>query len=86
MPDETPNSVYYLFNITLDEGMKDGEYEYILVKNPNSVEININVNDIFESTLKEGDTLIESKGLIVIGNDSSKIVYNKETDYIVYGS
>lgn len=86
LEDVTPESLYHKFNINLEEDTKDGEYEYVLIENPEQVAIDININDIFKSTLVEGDTVIETYGLLTIGNDTERTVYNKQQDYIVYGS
>lgn len=64
--------------------MDDAEYEFLLIKNPNELEIEININDIFESYLIGGDTEIESFGLVQIGEKRNRLVYNKEQTYVTY--
>lgn len=85
LEDLTPQSIYHKFNIALEEGMDDGEYQYILFYNPNSLEIEININDIFDSYLIGGETEIETFGILQIGNYKCPLHYDKETSYIQYG-
>lgn len=85
LEDKTPTSIYHKFDIQFEEKMADGEYQWLLIKNPNGVEIEINQNDIFKSTLVDGATVIESFGLLRIGDyltDTKS--YNKETVYKAY--
>lgn len=84
LEDLTPESIYHKFDIDLDEGMKDGEYEWILIENPNELEIEININDIAESYLIGGDTVIETFGLMRIGSYTNPLQYNKTNKYTVY--
>lgn len=46
LEDLTPQSIYHKFDIALEEGMDEGEYEYLLIENPNQLEIEININDL----------------------------------------
>ena len=83
LTDLTPESIYHKFDIALEEGTEEGEYEYILFYNPNEWEIEVNVNDIFDSYLIGGDTEIETFGVLRIG-DYKCPHYNKDQSYIVY--
>lgn len=84
LDDLAPEGIYHKFDIQLEEEMKDGEYEYILFKNPNKLDIEIDVNNIFKSCLIGGDTEIESFGLVQIGEKRNRLVYNKEQTYVTY--
>lgn len=44
-------NIYYKFDITLQEGMRDGEYQYILFTNPNKFQVIVDVNNPFRSEL-----------------------------------
>ena len=44
-------NIYYKFDITLQEGMRDGEYQYILFANPNKFQVIVDVNNQFRSEL-----------------------------------
>lgn len=44
-------NIYYKFDITLQEGMRDGEYQYILFSNPNKLEVIVDVNNPMQSEL-----------------------------------
>lgn len=85
LEDLTPESIYHKFDIALEEGMDDGEYQYILFYNPNALEIEINTNDIFESYLIGGDTEIETFGVLKIGETKCHLHYDKEQSYLQYG-
>ena len=37
LEDLTPQSIYHKFDIALEDGMEEGEYEYLLIENPNSL-------------------------------------------------
>ena len=65
--------------------MEDAEYQYILFENPNALDIEINTNDIFDSYLIGGETVIETFGVLRIGNFGCPKQYNKEQSYVVYG-
>lgn len=84
LEDLTPESMYHKFDINLEEEMKDGEYEWVLIENPNELEIEININDIAESCLIGGDTVIETFGLMRIGDYTNPLQYNKPNKYTVY--
>lgn len=85
LDDLAPEGIYHKFDIQLEEGMKDGEYEWLLIPNPNKLEVEINVNNIFKSCLIGGDTEIETFGLLRIGRNRCKIRYSPEQKYIIYG-
>ena len=85
LEDLTPKSIYHKFDIKLEPEMEDGEYEYILIPNPNELEIEINTNDIFESLLIGGETVIETFGILKIGSTKPKCCYNKQQSYVTYG-
>lgn len=84
LEDLAPESVYHKFEIELEDDMDDSEYQWILIENPNQLEIQIAVNDIFKSLLIGGDTVIESYGLLKIGPKKPVTQYNKETVYVQY--
>lgn len=44
-------NIYYKFDITLQEGMRDGEYQYILFTNPNKFQVIVDVNNPMQSEL-----------------------------------
>lgn len=85
LEDLNENSIYHKFEISLYPDMDDAEYEFILFKNPNKLEIEIDVNNIFKSCLIGGDTEIETFGLLRIGRNRCKIRYSPEQKYIIYG-
>lgn len=86
LEDLTPGSIYHKFDIALDPETEDGEYQYILFLNPNRLEIEVDVNDIFESYLIGGETTIETFGVLRIGDYKCPIHYDKEQSYITYNS
>lgn len=77
--------MYHKFDIQLEKDMKDGEYEWLLFPNPNELELQVNVNNIFKSYFIGGDTEIETFGLLKIGDKRCKVRYNPYQKYIVYG-
>jgi len=86
LDDLAPTSVYHKFGVNLDEDTKDGEYEYLLIKNPDELEIEININNIFSSKLIGGETEIEGFGLLKIGDSKKETIqYDKTQKYITYG-
>lgn len=85
LEDLTPQSIYHKFDIALEEGMEEGEYEYLLIENPNSLEIVININDLWESYLVGGDTIVETFGVLKIGETKCHLHYDKEQSYLQYG-
>ena len=84
LEDLTPESIYHKFEIELKDDMDNSEYQWILFKNPNRLEIQIAQNDIFKSLLIGGETEIESFGLVKIGPKKPVTQYNKEESYVVY--
>ena len=51
-------NIYYKFDITLQEGMRDGEYQYILFTNPNKFQVIVDVNNPFRSELYDDPTIL----------------------------
>ena len=87
LEDLTPESLYHKFTINLDEGMEDGEYEYILIKNRNDAEVEVDINNIFKSKMYSKEVDVVTFGILRIGDyKDEKTVYNKEQEYICYGS
>lgn len=84
LEDLTPESLYHKFEIELESGMEDGEYEFLLIENPNELEIEVDVNDIFDSYLIGGDTVIEQFGLIKLGDKKCSLQYDKKQQYLTY--
>ena len=48
--DNTPDGIYYEFDIELKD-MKDGEYEYLLIENPDRLKVVSNYNNVFKSDI-----------------------------------
>lgn len=84
LEDLTPESIYHKFEIELEPDMLDGEYEWLLIPNPNKVEIEIDINNIFRSQLIGAETEYESFGLMKIGDGKCQIAYDKQQKYTVY--
>lgn len=61
LTDNTPNSIYYEFEIELGN-MNDGEYEYILIENPNRLKVVSNFNNVFKSELADPFILVDLSG------------------------
>lgn len=59
--DKTPSSIYYEFDIEL-ENMKDGEYEYLLIENPSKLKVVSNINNVFKSELANPVILVDLSG------------------------
>ena len=75
--DKTPSSIYYEFDIEL-ENMKDGEYEYLLVENLDGLMVVSNTNNVFESEL--GDpVIIVAENLPLTAAEKILISYMGET-------
>lgn len=75
--DKTPSSIYYEFDIEL-ENMKDGEYEYLLIENPDGLMVVSNTNNVFESEL--GDpVIIVAENLPLTAAEKILISYMGET-------
>lgn len=65
--DNTPDSIYYEFNIELQD-MIDGEYEYLLIENPDKLKVVSNFNNVFESQLADPVIMIDlSFGTLTAG-------------------
>ena len=75
--DLTPESYYHQFEIQLPENITEGEWEYVLMENPDELEIKIDTDNILNSKLIGGDTIIETFDLL-------KIADNKVIDYVWY--
>lgn len=90
-------NIYYKFDITLQEGMRDGEYQYILFTNPNKFQVIVDVNNPFRSELygnpvilvTYNNTLTNGTQILVAGNDVKcnapgfEVVVNKKGETIV---
>lgn len=75
--DKTPSSIYYEFDIEL-ENMKDGEYECLLIENPDGLMVVSNTNNVFESEL--GDpVIIVAENLPLTAAEKILISYMGET-------
>ena len=75
--DKTPSSIYYEFDIEL-ENMKDGEYEYLLIENLDGLMVVSNTNNVFESEL--GDpVIIVAENLPLTAAEKILISYMGET-------
>lgn len=75
--DKTPSSIYYEFDIELKD-MKDGEYEYLLIENPDGLMVVSNTNNVFESEL--GDpVIIVAENLPLTAAEKILISYMGET-------
>lgn len=65
--DNTPDSIYYEFNIELQD-MIDGEYEYLLIENPDKLKVVSNFNNVFESELADPVIMVDlSCGTLTAG-------------------
>lgn len=65
--DNTPDSIYYEFNIELQD-MIDGEYEYLLIENPDKLKVVSNFNNVFESELADPVIMVDlSFGTLTAG-------------------
>lgn len=56
--DNTPDSIYYEFNIELQD-MIDGEYEYLLIENPDKLKVVSNFNNVFRSELADPVIMVD---------------------------
>lgn len=86
LEDRSPDSIYYKFRIKLDDGMDDGEYEFLILSG--NEDIDIDINNIFDSryTMSAKKIIPDTFGLMVIGDNSTeRVVYNKEQQYYTYG-
>lgn len=59
--DNTPDSIYYEFNIELQD-MIDGEYEYLLIENPARLPISSNYNNVFDSEMEDPVIIVNLEG------------------------
>lgn len=67
LEDNTPDSIYYEFNIELQD-MIDGEYEYLLIENPDKLKVVSNFNNVFESELADPVIMVDlSCGTLTAG-------------------
>lgn len=57
--DNTPESVYYEFDIELKD-MKDGEYEYLLIENADKLRVVSNFNNVFKSDISDPVILMDT--------------------------
>lgn len=66
-------SIYYKFNISLDEDMPEGEYQYVLFENPSAFPVVVDVNHImpFEETssilVTYDNTLTDNTCILIAG-------------------
>lgn len=61
LEDNTPTSIYYEFNIELQD-MIDGEYEYLLIENPAKLPISSNYNNVFDSEMEDPVIIVNLEG------------------------
>ena len=61
LEDNTPDSIYYEFNIELQD-MIDGEYEYLLIENPARLPISSNYNNVFDSEMEDPVIIVNLEG------------------------
>lgn len=59
--DNTPDSIYYEFNIELQD-MIDGEYEYLLIENPARLPISSNYNNVFDTEMEDPVIIVNLEG------------------------
>lgn len=59
--DNTPDSIYYEFNIELQD-MIDGEYEYLLIENPAKLPISSNYNNVFGAEMEDPVIIVNLDG------------------------
>lgn len=59
--DNTPTSIYYEFNIELQD-MIDGEYEYLLIENPAKLPISSNYNNVFGAEMEDPVIIVNLDG------------------------
>lgn len=89
--DLDPSSIYYKFDIQL-WNQPDGEYEYLLIENPERLEVvdtiiaklnkGCNMSDIMMST---ETPKVVAFGLCRVGDyKASNVTYNKDTKYTTY--
>ena len=57
--DNTPDGIYYEFEIELKD-MQDGEYEYLLIENPDKLMVVSNFNNVFTSELSDPVILMDT--------------------------
>lgn len=61
LEDNTPDSIYYEFNIELQD-MIDGEYEYLLIENPARLPISSNYNNVFDTEMEDPVIIVNLDG------------------------
>lgn len=67
LEDNTPDSIYYEFSVELQD-MIDGEYEYLLIENPDKLKVVSNFNNVFESELADPVIMVDlSCGTLTAG-------------------
>lgn len=67
LDDSTPNSIYYEFEIELQD-MNDGEYEYLLIENPDKLKVISDFNNAFKSEIGDPVVLVDlSSGTLTVG-------------------
>lgn len=71
--DNTPDSIYYEFDIELD-GMKDGEYEYLLIENPDMLRVVSNYNNVFKSDI--ADPVVIVNNALPLTADEKILIWN----------
>lgn len=85
LKDLTPESIYHKFRISLDDGMEDGEYEYLLIENPRDADVEVNVNNLFKSKMYSKEVKVVAFGLLTVGDYKDiNTQYDKEQDYVCY--
>ena len=57
--DNTPDGIYYEFDIELKD-MQDGEYEYLLIENPDRLKVVSNFNNAFKSEIADPVVLMDT--------------------------
>lgn len=78
LTDNTPNSVYYEFEIELQD-TTDGEYEYLLIENPDSLKIVSNFNNVFDIELADPVIMVDLNGGTLIAGAKIMISEMGET-------
>lgn len=78
LTDNTPDSIYYEFEIELKD-MTDGEYEYVLIENPDRLEVISNFNNVFKSELGDPVILVDLNEGTLTNGAKILILKMKET-------
>ena len=83
--DVTPESDYYCFDVQLIEEMPTGEYQYVLISNPEERTVIPDSGDLRKSKLISGKTVVLQIGLLRIVPDDTPIeAYEESKEYIAY--